>query len=221
MLHIKFIELVSTLKSLAFIRLHQSLFIVLTGCLSFNIFTIPTAYSLMSITNNPNFFLILPFISDIQLFLNSLTITSGEICCHRLEPLVQLVILHWALYCPHGVRTQSHTKSHSEYSCFKWSLKGLFTNTCSYKFITPGMPTRSVFNCMNYRLASSVKWSSDASNTSIPCFLNNTLGPLFHALVTSSPSVHLFIYLLVRHDYYPLMQLCLDTVLLIQYHTWS
>lgn len=123
---------------------------------------------------------------DMQQFLTPLTITCGEICCHVLDPPAQW--FHTGhLCCPFDVRTWSPTKSHLEYHSFKWSLNGLFTRMCSYEVALPAMTTRSVFIAWITDLTSSVKWPSNACRTSIPCFLNSTLGLLFQPTCKQSP----------------------------------
>jgi hypothetical protein len=86
----------------------------------------------------------------LQHFLNPLTITSGQIRCHN-------VLTHWLGSATLGfsvfpvcLRIWSQSKSHSEYTCFKWSLISLFTTTYRtwrWEVIPQGM-TVSI-HCMN------------------------------------------------------------------------
>lgn len=120
----KFIKLLSFLKSIAFIHLLQSLFSTLVICLHLSVFTIPifsltfTTHILMFSVNIPNFFLTsLPSISAaIQQCLHPLPVTCEEIHCHGLDPLAQQ-FCPGLLYCPGGVRT--------------WPLQGTIQNTVS------------------------------------------------------------------------------------------
>jgi hypothetical protein len=164
------------------------------SCLTF------TVYTLMFTGKFPASSLFsLPSISaDIQHFLNPYTNTSGKICCYGLDPLAQwfyFTVLRWC-------KNMVSTKSHSEYNCFKWSLKGLFTRMCYYKTIPPCMIRRSVFTAWITALASSFKWPLNACSTSTPCFLNNTLHLLlqticnqFHITSFSHP------FLSLTHNY--------------------
>jgi hypothetical protein len=178
----KFIEIVSLLKTLVFIQLHQSLFIILNACVNFIVFT------------SPKFFLILPSIHFI-----SYTIVHKFSDHHHLpwSWSTGTVVLHMVLL---SLRWQyiDPTNSHSEHSCFKWPLNGiLFTGMCSYDLNCPGMTTRSVSIAWVMDLMSSVRWSSDASNISILCFLNSNIDLLFQITRNQSP-VSFFNHLALR-----------------------
>jgi hypothetical protein len=125
--------------------------------------------------------------SDIQHFLNPLTITSGEIRFHGLDLLAQQSYTGLP-YCPNGVRTYSPTKSHSEYNSFKWSLKGVFRRMHNNEVIPPGMTTRSIFLARIIDLAYNVRWPSNASLAFSTIFLAFSL-----------QLVHLVTYPLIWH----------------------
>jgi hypothetical protein len=122
-----------------------------------------------------------------QHFLNPSTIASGQICCrdvsihcHSRAALGCFIFLV-------GVRIWSPAENHSEYSCFKWSLKGVFTKTsrtCSWEVIPQYMNTRSLHESAD--LTSGVKWHLNASSTSIPHFVNNPCGLLFQTTCDQS-----------------------------------
>jgi hypothetical protein len=142
----------------------------------------------------------LPFIYHRYYFINPLTITSFDVRCRGPEPLAQEYDTG-PLYILGGVRTRAPTKSHSEYNCFSWSLKGFFTGTCNYEGITPGMTTGSVFIAWIIYLTSIVKWPLNSSSTIIHCFLN-ILDLLFRA--TSAPVwVEVFTVLLEYNAVWP------------------
>lgn len=91
----------------------------------------------------------------------------------------------WTFY-DYGRKGQiflSPVKNHSLYSCFRWSLQGLFTtSTCSCEVIPPGMITRFVFMELQVIVAfiSGVRCPLNTYKTSIPCFLRIAPGLLFH-----------------------------------------
>jgi hypothetical protein len=81
------------------------------------------SHSHMFTTDIPNFFLILHIISC-----TTLSKSSDHRFWRDLLPWSRStgrMGLHWAVHCPCGIRTQTPTRSHSEYSCCKWSLKGI------------------------------------------------------------------------------------------------
>lgn len=158
-----------------------SLFAIPTISLSFIVFTVLIS-CLIFTANILSFFLIIHSIHVIRYasLFKSLTVSSGEVI-DGLDVLAQQ--LHTgSLNSPGGVRTWPLAKSHSEYNCFKWSLKGLFIRLYSYEVIPPGMITSSLFIAWVTDLMSSVKWFLRASSTNIPCFLNNALGLLFQTI---------------------------------------
>jgi hypothetical protein len=126
-----------------------------------------------------------------------LTITSEEIHCHCLDAMTHQ-FHNGILYCPAGVRTWSSTKIHSQYKCFKWSLKSLSIRMSSYEVIPRSMKTMPVFIARIKNLASSVKWPWSAS--SIPHFVNNT--HLLLQKTCNEPLISSFIHpsLLLTHD---------------------
>jgi hypothetical protein len=63
------------------------------------------------------------------------------------------------------------------------------------------MTKKSAFTAQITHLTSSVKWPSNASSISIPCFLNNTLGILFQTTCNQSHiSLFSHLSLSLKHD---------------------
>jgi hypothetical protein len=119
-------------------------FAILTICVCFslNSHLVPVTYLTLPFTGNiPDFFfLIIPWPS-------------------LPECSVIMVLFHWHSgftlgfeIVPHGAKTCYPTKSHLGYSCFQWSLKGLFTRMCDYE-----VHRVSVFCLHELHLASGVK----------------------------------------------------------------
>jgi hypothetical protein len=110
----------------AFIQSNQSLSLHHSYCLCFTVLTISivllmfTAQTVTFTGNIPNSSLILPSTAlDIHHFLNSLTVTTGEICCHHLDPQAQQFCTK-LLYCPSWCQNFASCQEHSEYTYFEW-----------------------------------------------------------------------------------------------------
>lgn len=104
----------------------------------------------------PNSFLILQPIHIIR----CTTLKSSDHCFWRdLLPWSRstgTLVLHSAAYCPCGIRTQTPPRSHSEYCCCKWSLKGISVE-CRLWSCPSSMTIRWVFIAWIIHLSSSVK----------------------------------------------------------------
>lgn len=124
----KFIELVSILKSLAFVQLHHSLFTIIVTCLSFSVFTVPILSHIHSSCYHVHcqysrLLILTSSSSDIQHFQFSDPHFGRDML--PWYGSTGTVVLQWLLNCPCGVRTYSPYKEPFRIQLFHLIIKRL------------------------------------------------------------------------------------------------